>query len=65
MKLSIETLNLLTFDLQCPEADKVHSTMVNDAFEHFVNNPKSNEKLYFNFRTVDGKIFMETETRHT
>lgn len=62
MKLSLETVCLLD-SVDCPEAKSAVDSMIDQSFEHFVNSPNNNKKLYFNFQTVNGKIFLETETR--
>ncbi len=65
MYLSIDTMNLLANNLECPEASKVYDEMVDVCYDHFMGcKPKSAEKLYFKFRSTDGKIFLETETKY-
>lgn len=62
MKLSLDTVHLLA-GADCPETKKAVDTMIEEAYKHFVKTPDKKKKLYFSFRTVEGKIFLETETR--
>lgn len=68
MQLSMTTIELLTAS-DCQETKKVVDSMNKQAYEHFVKprvqkKKKPKHKLYFNFRSAGGKIFLETEMRY-